>query len=94
MKMNLKKKLMLGGTVIVVFSMVVSTVIISMVVKKQNQQEALRTLDRAFVVINDDIAKRKTDMLEQTLQVASNEDTGRQVSFIKESGSNAADTTV
>ena len=87
---NLSKKIILGGILIVAFSMIISTIIIAVVVRKQNQEEALRKLEQAYVVIRDDINKHKEDVLDQTVKLASREEIGGQVEYLRDAKSSGA----
>ena len=92
-KIKLSKKIILGGIFIVVFSMVISTIIISIVVRKQNQEEALRKLEQAYVVIRDDISKHEEDLMNQTVKLASREGIGGQVQYLRDAKSRSNDIT-
>ncbi|MBL7205689.1 MAG: hypothetical protein ISS63_15390 [Desulfobacteraceae bacterium] len=86
-RVKLSNKIILGGILIVVFSMVISTIIISIVVRKQNQEEALRKLEQAYVVIRDDISKQKENLLNQTVKLASREGIGEEVQYFRDAKS-------
>ena len=82
--MRLKGKIMWGGIFIVIFSMTISTLIISMIIRRQNREGAIRNLQQAFVVIQDDINNRQTEFVTQAVRIATRKQIGDVVKYFRE----------
>ncbi|MDY7037495.1 MAG: methyl-accepting chemotaxis protein [Thermodesulfobacteriota bacterium] len=82
--MRLKGKIMLGGIFIVIFSMTISTLIISLIISRKNREGAIRNLQQAFVVIQDDINNRQREFVTQTVRIARRKQIGDVVKYFRE----------
>ncbi len=89
MKLRLKGKMTLGGILVVVFSMVLSTLIITWTANKQNQDEEVRSLNQAFVVIQEDFSNRENTLLEQSKQIAKRKNLGTLLKYFGQSKTDA-----
>ena len=87
MKLRLQGKMTLGGILVVVFSMVLSTLIITWTAKRQNQAEEIRSLNQAFVVIQEDFSNREHALLEQSKQIAKRKNLGTLLKYFGQSQS-------
>ncbi|MFH1491039.1 MAG: methyl-accepting chemotaxis protein, partial [Pseudomonadota bacterium] len=88
MKLRLKGKMILGSLVVVILSMSISTIVTSLIINGQNREIAIRRLEKAFAVIQDDLKNRKRDLLKQITQLGSREDIADLVNLYLESKSN------
>jgi len=91
MRLKLKGKMTCGGILVVIFSMVLSTFIITWTANRQNQEEEVRSLDQAFVVIKEDFFNRENNLLEQSKQIAERKNLG---TLLKYFGQSKTDSTI
>ncbi|MDY7035426.1 MAG: hypothetical protein SV375_04580 [Thermodesulfobacteriota bacterium] len=84
MDMKLRGKIISGGALVGVFSMIISIIIISLVVMRQNRSEAIRNLKQGFLVIQDDLENRKTELLDQAIKLSSRQGVSEVIKYFLE----------
>ncbi|MDY6879064.1 MAG: methyl-accepting chemotaxis protein [Thermodesulfobacteriota bacterium] len=90
MTIRLRGKILLGGISIVIFSLFISTLILSKIIADQNRGVALRYLEQGSMIIRDNIKNSQTEVLKNTVQVASRALIADNVKFFREIKSDTA----
>jgi methyl-accepting chemotaxis protein len=69
MKLDLKKKIMVGSFILLVLVMAISTIVVSNIVSKQNRKASNDQLKKSFNIIVDDIMKKRKKVLSDSIQM-------------------------
>ena len=91
-KLKLKSKLILSSLIMVIFVMVASTVVVSIIVRRQSEQISNDQIRKALNIVRNDLLERKQKILTDSRQMATTDDLGSSIKFLREYKSNASAT--
>lgn len=88
-KLKLKNKLILSSLIMVIFVMVASTVVVSIIVRRQSEQISNDQIQKALNIVRNDLLERKQKILTDSRQMATTDDLGSSIKFLREYKSKA-----
>ncbi|MDD5205218.1 MAG: hypothetical protein PHS17_07340, partial [Desulfobacterales bacterium] len=86
--MTLKSKLVAGSLGMVVLVMTASAVVVSLVIQKQNRTASYQALDKSLSVLREELSLMQEKLLSDTRQMATINEMGSQLKFIRDFQSN------
>ena len=82
--MTLKSKLVAGSLGMVVLVMTASAVVVSLVIQKQNRTASYQALDKSLSVLREELSLMQEKLLSDTRQMATINEMGSQLKFIRD----------
>ncbi len=87
MKKSLKNKIIIGVPAIFIVVMLIVMVVVSVILSKQNRKTANTLIRNAFNIVRFTISERQDKLLFNSHQMASMDNMGRKIKYVKESSS-------
>ena len=83
-KLKLKSKLILGSLIMVIFVIVTSTIVVSIIVRRQSEQVSNDQIQKSLNIVRNDLLERKQKIFTDARQMATTDDLGSSIKFLRD----------
>lgn len=88
MKMNLRTKTTVGTAAFLIMVMLISTVLVSIIINRQNRGASNDLIEKSFTIIKTTLIERQEKLLIDSRQMATINDMGGTLKFVRDFGQN------